>query len=318
MADAGMLDTVTRDAWPSRIEPAPRWLERGGPTVRSTWSSSAPLTRDQQETFERDGFVVLKDLFRPAEIATLQAELDHLRADQSSLDADTIIREPSDDDAIRSIFAIHRQSALFKRLAADQRLVDIARHILADDVYTHQSRLNYKPGFRGKEFYWHSDFETWHVEDGMPDMRAISISILLSENRNVNGPLMLMPGSHRNYVTCVGKTPEDHFKMSLRKQEYGVPDEDSLTKLATEGGIASPTGPAGTVVIFDCNTMHGSNGNITPLPRANAFLVYNAVSNALRDPFGPEKPRPDYIAARKETRALKPVSGAIDAASRTA
>src|SRR3546814_10756649 len=46
------------------------------------------------------------------------------------------------------------------------------------------SRLNYKPGFKGKEFYWHSDFETWHVEDGMPQMRALSMSILLAENRS--------------------------------------------------------------------------------------------------------------------------------------
>ena len=45
-------------------------------------------------------------------------------------------------------------------------------------------------------------------------------------------------------------------------------------------------GPAGTVVVFDCNTMHGSNGNITPMPRANAFLVYNALSNALQEPYG--------------------------------
>jgi ectoine hydroxylase len=52
--------------------------------------------------------------------------------------------------------------------------------------------------------------------------------------------------------------------------------------------------------------MHGSNGNITPLPRANAFLVYNAVSNALGDPFGPKRPRPEYIATRGKFQALSP------------
>lgn len=62
------------------------------------------------------------------------------------------------------------------------RLLDIAQFLLDDEVYIHQSRLNYKPGFRGKEFYWHSDFETWHVEDGMPRLRALSISITLTEN----------------------------------------------------------------------------------------------------------------------------------------
>lgn len=306
-----MLETTDiADAWPSRTEPAARWIPRKERTVRTPWTERAPLTSNQQAAFERDGFVVLEDLFSRSEIGLLQDELERLRMDQSSLDGETIIREPS-DEAIRSIFAIHRQSSVFRRLAHEKRLVDIARHILADDVYIHQSRLNHKPGFRGKEFYWHSDFETWHVEDGMTDMRAISVSVLLSDNQHVNGPLMLMPGSHRHFVTCVGETPENHFRTSLRKQEYGVPDDESLTRLA-EGGIIAPTGPAGTVVVFDCNTMHGSNGNITPMPRANAFLVYNAMSNAIGTPFGPKRPRPDYIAARSDVRAIVPASLAPD------
>src|SRR5690606_32238298 len=188
---------------------------------------------------------------------------------------------------------------------------DVAQFLLNDKVYIHQSRLNYKPGFEGKEFYWHSDFETWHVEDGMPRMRALSMSVLLAENTPDNGPLMLMPGSHRVFLTCIGATPDDHYRSSLKKQEYGVPDRQSLTELAHRHGITAPTGKAGTVVIFDCNTMHGSNGNITPYPRANAFFVYNAVSNRLQEPFGAQKPRPDFIAARGAPMPVAPQSGPL-------
>src|SRR3546814_2755262 len=88
---------------------------------------------------------------------------------------------------------------------------------------------------------------------------------------------MVIPGSHRTYLTCLGETPDDHYLSSLKKQEYGVPDEESLAELAHKHGIVAPTGKPGTVILFDCNLMHGSNGNITPFPRANAFLVYNAV-----------------------------------------
>ena len=144
----------------------------------------------------------------------------------------------------------------------------------------------------------------------MPRMRALSMSILLADNTPHNGPLMLIPGSHREYLTCVGITPDNHYKTSLKKQEYGVPDEDSLAQLADDHGIVAPTGKAGTVVIFDCNVMHGSNSNISPFPRANAFLVYNAVSNKLRAPFGPVTPRPDFIAARKAS-AISPKSGTL-------
>jgi len=137
------------------------------------------------------------------------------------------------------------------------------------------------------------------------------MSVQLVDNFEFNGPLMLMPGSHKTFVTCVGETPDDHYKQSLRKQEYGVPDRDSLAKLAEQHGIVAPTGPAGSVVIFDCNTMHGSNGNITPFPRANAFMVYNAEANRLVAPFGAETPRPEFVGAREHTQRLVPVSGSL-------
>ncbi|MGY2809558.1 MULTISPECIES: ectoine hydroxylase [unclassified Bradyrhizobium] len=285
-------------------------LPRLDPVIHSDWSESAPLTRQQAEQFDRDGFLVLKDVLSPEEVDHLQTQAKKLLSSPNGLNPETIIAEP-DSQEIRSVFEIHSQSRVIGRLAADARLAGIAQFLLNDKVYIHQSRLNHKPGFEGKEFYWHSDFETWHVEDGMPRMRALSMSVLLAENTPDNGPLMLMPGSHRVFLTCIGATPEDHYRTSLKKQEYGVPDRQSLTELAHRHGIVAPTGKAGTVVIFDCNTMHGSNGNITPFPRANAFFVYNAVSNRLQAPFGVKKPRPSFVAARSDPKALVPQHGPL-------
>ena len=298
------------DIYPSRVGPRPSWLPRKDPVAHRGWSAGSPLDRKQYESYVRNGFLVLDGLFEPDELAALQAELHELRRAPDRVRSETIIAEPN-SGVVRSIFAIHGQSRLFRRLAADARLVEVARMLLGDEVYVHQSRLNYKQGFDGKEFYWHSDFETWHVEDGMPRMRALSMSVQLVDNQPVNGPLMVMPGSHAHYVTCVGETPDDHYKQSLRRQEYGVPDRDSLTKLAESGGIVAPTGPAGSVVVFDCNAMHGSNGNITPYPRANAFIVYNAVSNRLVAPFGGKDPRPEFVATRTGFEPIQPLEGRL-------
>jgi ectoine hydroxylase len=185
-----------------------------------------------------------------------------------------------------------------ERLAADERLAGVARFLLGDDVYVHQSRLNYKPGFVGKEFYWHSDFETWHTEDGMPAMRAVSCSVLLTPNRSWNGPLLTIAGSHKWFVSCPGETPENHHEQSLRRQEVGVPDEASLAELVRRGSLEECVGPPGTVVFFECNVMHGSNGNITPQPRRNVFLVYNSVENQLVEPYAAPARRPTHIATR--------------------
>lgn len=299
-----------KDLYPSRHAASAELLPRLDPVVHGDWNPDAPISEAQATQFDRDGYLVLKGVFSDAEVAHLQGAASKLLADPAALDAETIVAEPQSRE-IRSIFEIHRQSDAMARLASDARLADVARFLLGDEVYIHQSRLNYKPGFKGKEFYWHSDFETWHVEDGMPRMRALSMSVLLAENTPHNGPLMVIPGSHRTYLTCVGETPDDHYRQSLKRQEYGVPDEDSLAELAHDHGIVAPTGAPGTVILFDCNLMHGSNGNITPFPRANAFLVYNAVSNRLEKPFGVDKPRPWFLAHRGAPEPLAIEAGPL-------
>ncbi|KUF11584.1 ectoine hydroxylase [Pseudoponticoccus marisrubri] len=298
------------DIYPTRQPDRETWIERQDPVVWSDWSDAAPISRAETEFFDRNGYLVLKGLFEPEEIAALVDTASELRGALAGSDDPTVVTEP-DSAAVRTIFRLERTHRLMDRLSRDRRLAGIARFLLGDEVSIHQSRLNYKPGFSGKEFYWHSDFETWHAEDGMPRMRAVSASLLLTDNRAHNGALMLMPGSHKTYVSCQGETPENNFENSLKRQEIGTPSQQSLSDLARMHGIEDAEGPAGTLVLFDCNTIHGSNGNITPQPRSNAFFVYNAVSNALVEPFAAEAPRPDHLAARGTPRPLSLHDGAL-------
>ncbi len=309
-----MIKDTVKDLYPSRINPRPEWLERRDPVVHGLSGEKPPISAELVYAFARDGFIVLEDVFSPEEVEALSAEAAALR-EREGLTPESRITERGKEGvgAVRSVFAPHRQSDVFQRLAADPRLADLARFILGDDVYIHQSRINYKPAFRGKEFYWHSDFETWHTEDGMPRMRAISMSIMLTDNHPQSGPTMFIPGSHKQYVTCVGETPDDHYRQSLKKQDYGVPDPDSLTRMAEAGGIEAPAPKAGSVVLFDCNTLHGSGSNITPYERINAFFVFNAWSNRLVDPFGETRPRPEFVAHRQVKAPIRPVAAHLKA-----
>lgn len=285
-----------KDVYESRTRAEPEMAERCDPVL---WKLGAPgpLTREQLDQYARHGFLVLPRLFSADEVAVLLGEMERLAA-AADHTRDDVIVEP-ESNAVRSLFRLHHDCDAIRRLAAEPRLAGAARQILGSDVYIHQSRVNFKPAFEGKAFPWHSDFETWHVEDGMPRMRALSVSLLLTRNTEHNGPLMVLPGSHLRYIRCVGETPPDHFKQSLRKQAYGVPDRGSLTRLAADHEIVSCTGEAGTVVLFDCNLMHGSSANITPLPRHNIFLCYNGVENRLVEPFGGTPARPLFLAERE-------------------
>ena len=206
------MSNVQADLYPSRQHNHPSWQERLDPIAWHSDAHSAPLSSEQLSRFERDGFLVLDNVFSADEVQLFKAEL--------------------------------------------------AR------------------------------------------MRTISCSILLTDNHPWNGPLILIPGSHRHYISCVGATPENHYQQSLRRQEFGIPDEDSLRRLVDRYGIQQATGPAGSVVLFDCNTLHGSGSNIAPSPRSNLFFVYNPMDNQPAQPFDGMPPRPEFVAERGPVEAL--------------
>lgn len=284
------------DPYRSRVDDTWEAAERVDPVVYGR--NPGPLTPEQLGVFERDGFVVLPGWLDADEAA--RALDDAKRVADGRRGTHDVVAEP-DSDVVRSVFRVHDYGDFTPALCRDERMAGVARQILGSDVYVHQSRVNYKPALDGREFFWHSDFETWHVEDGMPRMRALSASVSLTPSTEFNGPLMLVPRSHHTYIRCVGATPDQHYTMSLRRQDYGVPSLDALRHLLGQAGepdIVAPKGPPGTVVFFDCNTMHGSAGNLSPYPRTNLFFVFNSVDNPLVEPFSGQPPRPLHLAAR--------------------
>ncbi|ULE33773.1 ectoine hydroxylase [Mycobacterium sp. IDR2000157661] len=285
----------TDDNYPTRLQHPIAPIPRLEPTV---WGGEAhgPLDPASLIGFGEQGYLKRYNTVGDDWLPALRRELDQLGNDADESDP-RVIREPN--GSVRSVFEPHVLSDLVAQVIELDTVLPIARQLLGSDVYIHQARINFMPGFTGSGFYWHSDFETWHAEDGMPAIRAVSCSVALTDNFSYNGSLMVMPGSHRTFYPCVGATPDNHHNTSLVRQDIGVPDRAVLTQAAERCGIDQFTGPAGTALWFDANLMHGSGSNITPFPRSNIFLVFNSVENALTEPFAAARPRPEYLAARK-------------------
>lgn len=275
------------------------------PVIYTEPGAEGPLTQAQLDEYDRNGFLVFNSFFPQSEVDNFLNDLKDYDRDGELKQRPEVIVEPK-ADKIRSIFGIHEISERFRRLTEDERLQSIAYQLLGSEVYIHQSRINDKPGFSGTGFNWHSDFETWHSEDGMPAMRCFSMSILLTENNEFNGPLMLIPGSHRNFVATPGETPRDNWKESLKHQTLGVPDPEILHRLTEQNGIVAPKAAAGSVILFECNTLHASGNNLSPWPRRNLFFVYNSVENTLQAPYCVNEPRPEFVATRQGMPVQKP------------
>lgn len=293
------------DPYPTRTTEHVDPYQRIDPVVHSRnqlrWEG--PLDEEMLSRYERDGFLWFEGFFSHDRVAPFLDELKEMERDQSLMESDQVIRDPN-TGALRSVFAMHELSKAFDRLTRDPRILGMVRQLLGSEVYIHQSRINDKYGFQGSGFNWHSDFETWHAEDGMPRMRAVSASLMLTDNNEFNGPLMMIPGSHHAFVPYQGETPEENWKNSLASQRIGVPDREALAKLVKRGGIQAPKGPAGSLLLFECNTLHASNENMSPWPRSNLFFVYNSVDNRLEEPFGAPQRRPEFLGARKNVEQL--------------
>ncbi|MEU9189172.1 ectoine hydroxylase [Streptomyces sp. NPDC048484] len=292
------MTTIT-DLYPSRGASEVS-VPRQDPVVWSEPGTPGPIPGADLQSYERDGFLSVEQLIEDDEVALYRAELERMVTDPAVRADERSIIEPQSQE-IRSVFEVHRTSEIFAQLVRDERVVGRARQILGSDVYVHQSRINVKPGFGASGFYWHSDFETWHAEDGLPNMRTVSVSIALTENHDTNGGLMIMPGSHHTYLGCSGATPKDNYKKSLQMQDAGTPSDEALTKFASQHGIKLFTGRAGSATWFDCNCMHGSGDNITPFARSNVFIVFNSVENTAVEPFAAPIRRPEFIGARDFT-----------------
>lgn len=285
------------DPYPSRTGEAEHIIPRTDPVIHGHGRSDSPhaLSADQLAHYEHKGFLTLPGLMEDT-LDTIRAEAETLRATMAG--REELYTEP-DSGELRTIFKPHAYSDAVARIARDPRILEPVKQILGSDVYVTQSRINRKPAFKGRSFAWHSDFETWHVEDGMRHMRAVTAWIMLTDNHEYNGPLYVIPGSHKHYVSCAGTTEEKNYRKSLKKQVAGVPGNESLRALLKEHSIEGVYGKAGTLVLHECNILHGSPDNISGDPRALLMFVYNSVENELEQPFSGQAPRPHYLADRK-------------------
>ena len=243
------------------------------------------LTPEQLAQFERDGYLFFPALFTVAEVKTLGDEVPLLYAQQRPEN----VREKG-RDAVRTNFAAHMYSAPFARLGRHPRMIEPVMQVLGEELYVHQFKINGKMAFDGDVWQWHQDYGTWKNDDLMPEARAMNIAIFLDEVNEFNGPLMFIPGSHK-----LGVVDAKHDLATTSYPLWTI-DNDTISKLVANGGIVSPKGPAGSMILFHSCLVHASTSNLSPWNRVSVYLSLCAVSNHIR-----RFKRPEYIAHRDFT-----------------
>ena len=123
----------------------------------------------------------------------------------------------------------------------------------------------------------------------------MNIAIFLDDVTEHNGPLMFIPGSHKKGVV------EAKHDLTTTSYPLWTVDNNLIRQLVQRaggkaGGIVSPKGPAGSMILFHSCLVHASGSNLSPFDRVSVYLSLCAVSNHIR-----RHKRPEYIAHRDFT-----------------
>ena len=248
------------------------------------------LTPEQRARFERDGYLFFPGHFSPEETKTLTNAVPELYNRREAFN----VREKG-SDAVRTNFAAHLISEPFARLARHPRMVEPVMALFGEEVYMHQFKINGKMAFEGDVWQWHQDYGTWLNDDLMPTERAMNVAIFLDDVNEHNGPLMFIPGSHRKGVV------DAKHDLTTTSYPLWTVDNELIAQLVDRaggknGGIVSPKGPAGSMILFHSCLVHASGSNLSPFNRVAVYLSLCAVSNHIR-----RHKRPEYIAHRNFT-----------------
>ena len=242
-------------------------------------------SRQQCELYDRQGYLLVPGLFAGEEIDALNRVAGELLTGNEQVDR--MHRERERSGAIRQIYLAHRHSRHFQAVAGDERVVAPVKQILQSEIYIWHSKINVKDAFEGTVWLWHQDYGYW-MWDGV-DPRLVSVMIFLDRATLNNGCLMVAAGSHR-----WGRLEHTPDETTTSYKQWCV-EAALLRQRLDEAMIHHVTGEPGDALFFDCNLLHGSGHNMSPLPRKTFIVAYNDLNNR---PRPVEHPRPDWVVSR--------------------
>lgn len=243
-------------------------------------------TEAELQQYREQGFLIRRSLLSADEVAALNGQVPGLLGGDEARDG--MHRERERSGAIRQVYLAHRHCPPYRQLARHPSILGPVRRILDNDAYIWHSKLNTKEAFEGTVWLWHTDYGYWQ-HDGV-DPRMLTVMVLLDRATPYNGSMMVVPGSHRWPML---EHHADTETTSYRQWCVTVP---ALKAHLREEDIVPVTGEPGDAMFFDCNLLHGSGHNMSPLPRRTFLIVYNDSGNK---PRPVAEPRPDWVVARE-------------------
>jgi phytanoyl-CoA hydroxylase len=224
------------------------------------------ISQRDVEQYRETGYLVVPDVLDAALLARVRGALDRLVADASAVSAHTDVYdlEPShtpETPKVRRIKLPHTHTPVFWELAQHPPLVSILEKLLGPSgVRLHGSKINLKEPHHGSPVEWHQDWAFYpHTNDDL-----LAVGVMLDDAFLENGPLLVVPGSHKGPVW---DHHSDGFFCGAMDPTRKEVDFESAVPL---------TGRAGSMSFHHVRLVHGSAQNVSPKPRRLLLYEYSA------------------------------------------
>ncbi len=225
--------------------------------------SSSRLEAESLESFKRDGFLLVRGVFDPAEMVMAAMEAERLLGQDNLKQMNNIrCRWKNHNATGECLFECFDPvidiSPVFKQIAYDPRLLDLVAELYGEPAHVFKDKLIFKPpGAFGYDL--HQDFIGW------PDFPQsfLTAAVAIDPCAKENGATEFFPGVHkRGYL-------------SPRDGDYHHCPTEAVNEAE---GVVVELQP-GDVVFFGCFVPHRSAPNQSDSWRRLFYLSYNSQSD---------------------------------------
>ena len=222
------------------------------------------LSEAQRERYTDQGWLAIEGLVDDVWLERLRAVtnefVEHSRTlTESNVVFDLDAGHTATDPRLRRLSSPTDLHETYWEFASQSAITDVAVDLLGPDVKFHHSKLNFKAPHGGEEVKWHQDIQFWpHTNYDL-----LTIGVFLEDVEPGMGEVGFVPSSHDGPL----------FDLYDGDVWVGALADADVPQAGVERAVY-PTGPAGTITVHNCRTVHGSAPNRSDRARPLLLQTY--------------------------------------------
>lgn len=239
------------------------------------------LSHAQIQQFKIDGYLIIPSLLKESDLGILRRlSLDHLEQRVPPFELETEVKYPGaplnesspGGETIRRLRMAYQRGDVFANTATDPMTLRSIHQILGGEKLfinpNHHNCVMTKLPQYSSATHWHRDTRYWNFDNKY----LINAWIALGDEREANGCMKILPGSHRWEVR----------REALDAAQFLIPDHpDNAGRLNTQRLVELN---AGDLLLFSAHCFHAAGKNQTEKPKYSmVFTYHNETTKAINN-----------------------------------